>query len=121
MPWKEVSLVSARSEFLDHARLPGANIAQLARRFGIARKTAYKWLARQRHGLSLRDATRTPHSSPRRTPPALEQRVLELRRQYPTWAGPATGSASSTPPPTTCGRWTARATSPWPTVAAATR
>ena len=87
MPWKEVSLMSARSEFLDHARLPGANITLLARRFGISRKTAYKWIARQRHGLSIRDATRTPHSSPRRTPPDLEHRVLELRKQYPTWGG----------------------------------
>ena len=43
MPWTDVSLVSARTEFLDHARLPGANIAQLARRFGISRETAHKW------------------------------------------------------------------------------
>ena len=87
MPWKEVSLMSARSEFLDLARLPGANITRLAERFGISRKTANKWLARERLGLPVRDASRTPHSSPRRTPPEVEQRVLELRRQYPAWGG----------------------------------
>ena len=87
MPWKEVSLMSARTEFLEHARQPGANIRQLAARFGIARKTASKWLARQRLGLPITDASRRPHSSPRRASPELEARVLELRQRYPTWGG----------------------------------
>jgi transposase InsO family protein len=87
MPWKEVSLMSARTEFLEHARQPGANITHLAQRFGIARKTASKWLARDRAGQSLRDGPRKPHSSPKKTPPELEERVLKLREQYPTWGG----------------------------------
>ena len=35
MPWKEVSTLSLRSQFV-----------ALARRFEISRKTAYKWLPR---------------------------------------------------------------------------
>ena len=87
MPWKEVSLMSARTEFLALAGQPGANISHLARRFAISRKTAHKWLARDRGGQPVSDSPRTPHSSPRRASPELEARALALRRQYPTWGG----------------------------------
>ncbi|HET7706598.1 MAG TPA: IS481 family transposase, partial [Thermoanaerobaculia bacterium] len=36
MPWKEVSAMSARREFADLARRPGANIRELCRRFEIS-------------------------------------------------------------------------------------
>lgn len=89
MPWKEVSAVSLRLEFVHLARQPGANIRELCRRFDIAPKTAYKWLARFQdqgaHGLL--DRSRRPARSPDRTPDDLEQQVLELRRQHPAWGG----------------------------------
>ena len=44
MPWKEVTAVSLRKEFIALALLPDSNISDLSRRFGISRKTAYKWL-----------------------------------------------------------------------------
>lgn len=87
MPWKEVSAMSARLEFLDLARLPGARISPLARRFGISRKTAYKWLGRDRAGEPLSDRSRKPAVSPGRTPAEVEELVLELRERYPTWGG----------------------------------
>ncbi len=89
MPWKEVSTMSLRSEFVALALLPDANLARLAQRFGISRKTAYKWLARARAGgpAALHDHSRRPRRSPARTAPALEQRVLQLRREHPAWGG----------------------------------
>lgn len=46
MSWKESDRVSRRRECLDLAVVPGANISLLCRRFGISRKTGYKWLKR---------------------------------------------------------------------------
>jgi transposase InsO family protein len=89
MPWKEVSTMSLRSEFVTLARQGDVNVAQLARQFGISRKTAYKWLDRFAAGgvQALDDRSRRPHTSPTRSHHELEQAVLQLRRQHPAWGG----------------------------------
>ena len=87
MPWKEVSAMSARIEFLDLARQPGANVSQLARRFEISRKTAYKWLGRDRAGESVSNRSRKPSTSPGRTTAAVEELVLKIRERHPAWGG----------------------------------
>jgi transposase InsO family protein len=81
--------MSLRNEFVALARLPDANLAQLARQFGISRKTAYKWLDRFAAGgpTALSDRSRRPRVSPARTPDTLEQLVLQLRAQHPAWGG----------------------------------
>ncbi|MFN7289801.1 MAG: helix-turn-helix domain-containing protein, partial [Pirellula sp.] len=38
--------MSQRREFLDLAKVSGANITLLCKRFGISRKTGYKWINR---------------------------------------------------------------------------
>ncbi|HZY85413.1 MAG TPA: IS481 family transposase [Gemmataceae bacterium] len=89
MPWKEVSRMSLRCELVHLAQQPDANVALLAQRFGISRKTAYKWLQRfQAGGLpALADQSRRPRASPARTAEALEQLVLQLRAEHPAWGG----------------------------------
>ncbi len=64
-------------------------MAELCRRYGISRKTGYKWLTRyQATGLAgLADRSRRPGSSPGRTPAALEQTVLAARAAHPAWGG----------------------------------
>ena len=89
MPWKEVSTMSQRHEFMLLAQQPGVSLRALCRRFEISPTTAYKWLARYatagRAGLA--DHSRRPHQMPQRTPTALEAAVLQLRTQHPTWGG----------------------------------
>ncbi len=46
MPWKEVSVMSQRLEFVQMASGEQANIRQLCRHFNISAPTAYKWLNR---------------------------------------------------------------------------
>jgi transposase-like protein len=46
MPWNEVSAMSLRHEFVMLATVEGANVRELCRRYGISRKTAYKWIDR---------------------------------------------------------------------------
>src|ERR1700737_3657590 len=46
MPWREVTRMLLREEFVKLAMQEGANRRELCRRFGIAPKTGYKWLQR---------------------------------------------------------------------------
>lgn len=89
MPWKECSTVSQREEFVQLALSSSANIALLCRRFGVSRKTGYRWLDRYRQEgrAGLFDRSRRPVSSPGRTSASVEQEVVELRRSHPAWGG----------------------------------
>jgi len=90
MPWREVTRVSLRREFIEMALQPGSNRRELCRRFGITPKTGYKWLARYaKEGASgLKDRSRRPRRSPARTAAPVEQRVIELRREARNcWGG----------------------------------
>lgn len=89
MPWPEVTLMSLRREFVMLARKDDANMAQLCRRFGISRKTGYKWLARYRREgeAGLADRSRRPRQSPHSTPRQLEEAALHLRAAHPAWGG----------------------------------
>jgi transposase InsO family protein len=86
MPWEEVSVVDQRREFVRLAMQEGANRAELCRRFRISRTVGYKWLGRLAAGdQDLQDHSRRPHSSPERTAPELEARVLAIRDAHPAW------------------------------------
>lgn len=87
MVWSEVSLMELRREFVMLADREGSNISALCRRFGISRKTGYKWLSRWRSGEALSDRSRRPHTSPGRTEEAVEALVISQRRQHPRWGG----------------------------------
>ncbi len=89
MPWQERSTMSIRHEFVSLASQEGANMRQLCRRFGISPPTGYKWLHRfVTEGVAgLVDRPRTPHTSPTRTPAAIEVRVLRVRDAHPSWGG----------------------------------
>ena len=83
MPWREVSKMSERLEFVRLARKEGANRRQLCRRFGIHPTTAYKWLSRDE--AELGDRSRRPHTSPEQTPKGIESKVLAVRDAHPVW------------------------------------
>lgn len=95
MPWKEETPVSQRREMISQFQAGTVSKRELCRRFGVSAKTAYKWLHRyelaNRSGQplesALADRSRRPHRSPLRTPSALEERVLQLRRAHPAWGG----------------------------------
>lgn len=89
MPWKDVSLMSLRLEFVTMAAVEGANVRELCRRYGVSPKTAYKWIARHREGGAdaLVDRPRRPANSPARTPESIEAEVLRLRDKHSDWGG----------------------------------
>lgn len=89
MPWKETTPMSQRHEFVLLAQKEEVDFSLLCRRYGISRKTGYKWLARFRHDRDdgLCDRSRRPYSSPTRTALAIEQKVVDLRSTHPRWGG----------------------------------
>ena len=91
MPFVENTLMSQREDFVLFAQREGANVSALCRRFGISRKTGYKWLERAAdaaHGSGWSgDRSRRPTSSPARTPERMEAAVLAVRQVHPAWGG----------------------------------
>ena len=83
MPWRTLTVNQQRQEFLALAQKPSRNLSELCRRFGISRKTAYKWLARD----STEDLSRRPKNSPKRSNATLEAQVLAVRDAHPAWGG----------------------------------
>jgi putative transposase len=90
MPWMETSPVEQRERFICDHRLDLYAMAELCARYGISRKTGYKWLARFDEGgrLGLRDRSRAPHHCPHRIARDVAAVICAARRQHPSW-GPA--------------------------------
>lgn len=88
MPWKEVSLMSQRKEFVMLFNQPGINKSALCNRFSISRKTGQKWVQRYaaQGDAGLIDHSRKPHRSPGKTDHTMEQHILALRDQT-GWGG----------------------------------
>jgi transposase InsO family protein len=85
MPWREVSIMDQRREFVRLAMQEGTNRRELCRRFGIHPDTGYKWLGRWAADEELADRSRRPHSSPTQTDRATEERILAVRDAHPAW------------------------------------
>jgi len=89
MAWKDYDIMSLRFEFVELASAKGACMKTLCQRFGIARKTGYKWLARYRaQGRdALADRSRRPLRFRTPTTTEVEARVLDALDKHPGWGG----------------------------------
>lgn len=87
MPWTETCALDERTRFVVEYDLDELAMAELCRKYGISRKTGYKWVARaDEDGLtSLSDRSRAPQVHPNQLPAALEAAILAARRRHPTW------------------------------------
>lgn len=70
--------------------LDGEKMAVLCREFEISRKTGYKIWSRYRHcGLKgLTDRCRRPYRQANQLPFQIEQRIIRLKRDHPSWGAP---------------------------------
>jgi transposase InsO family protein len=84
MPWEVVAMSEIRRDFVDAVLVAGDPMARACRRFGISRKTGYKWIFRfqQNPQQPLQDQSRRPRRSPRQTPAKVQQRLVEAHQ---TW------------------------------------
>lgn len=91
MPWKETCTMKERQQFIDAWLSQRFTVVELCERFGISRKTGYKWINRFREaGLpGLVDQSRARHTQAQRTSEEIETKILALKNRYPNW-GPVT-------------------------------
>ena len=90
MPWKKNSDWEQRWGFVDLFLRAKTGLAELCRRSGISRKTAYKWIARFKEAgrRGLRDRSRRAEQQHNRPAAQWLQRIRRSRRQHPTWGAP---------------------------------
>jgi len=90
MPWKEVKPMDQKLLFIaDHLRATDT-FKGLCHRYGISRKTGYKWVARYRElGFEgLHDQPRKPHQHPLKTPFTVRKAIIGLRSKQRDPPGP---------------------------------
>jgi transposase InsO family protein len=86
MPWEETCTMDERVKFVAGCLAGDEPMARVCERFGISRKTGYKWLGRYREdgAAGLKDRSRARHE-PARLMPQIRDAILTLRREKPHW------------------------------------
>lgn len=76
-----------RVHFISVVNESDEDFTAICARFGISRKTGYKWVARYEAGGPAALVERRPvaHECPHRTPEDVVHRIIELRKEHPTW------------------------------------
>lgn len=87
MPWERKTVMEQRIAFIADAQEGRESFSALCDRYGISRKTGYKWLRRAENDEPMENRRRTPHSSPGRTPEEVERLILDVRDACPCWGG----------------------------------
>src|SRR5262245_2132708 len=87
MPWDETTRMSQRARFAVEFSSCLYTMSELCRRYGISRKTGYKWAQRfaESETPDWTDRSRRPRSCPHCTTSSVESELLELRGQHPSW------------------------------------
>jgi transposase-like protein len=107
MPWLETAPMDERIAFITDHRQGLYPVTELCARYGISRKTGYKWLDRfeveGRRGLA--DRSRAPHHCPTVSPPSSPTCSAPRGGSTPTgvpassWTSSSPGTRRSTGPP----------------------
>jgi transposase len=89
MPWKVGTMSELHLSFVQEIVVLHREVRATCRKYGISRKTGYKWLVRYRgQGTdAMENRSRRPKHSPRRTGSTVEEEVLRVRDQY-GWGAP---------------------------------
>src|SRR4029453_13279225 len=87
MPWRETSPMDQRLRFIGDYRRGDVAFSELCDRYGVSRKTGYKWVGRYEAGgpAGREDVSRPPHSFPTATPLPVVEQLLGVRRSHPNW------------------------------------
>ena len=87
MVWLETCGVDERMRFVMAVEEQTDAFAVVCRRFGVSRKTGYKWLERYRSTgvMGLLERSRAPLQRPHAVTDAIAARCLSVRRAHPTW------------------------------------
>src|SRR3954471_2293218 len=87
MPWKETCAVDQRVALIADWLRHEWTMTELAARYGISRKTAYKWVERYdiEGAPGLVERSRAPRAPGHAMAPEIRAAILALRRAHPYW------------------------------------
>lgn len=87
MPWQETDPMRERVQFIALYQTGLYTMSELCARFGISRKTGYKWVARyeQEGPAGLQERSHAPHHCPHRMVPEIERVLLAAKQMHPSW------------------------------------
>jgi len=90
MPWKETCVMDERTMLISEFLSQEFSLSEMARRRGISRKTAYKWIERYRRWgpEGLKDLSRAAHHHPNAISLPLEAAILDWKERRPLWGAP---------------------------------
>ena len=87
MAWKKSLVSEERAQFVLAVNSESESFVSVCGRFGISRKTGYKWLQRYRRGglKALADVSRRPHQRGKMHHIAWRMRLRKVRQEHPHW------------------------------------
>ena len=87
MGWMETCAMDERMRFVMTVEEAEEAFAALCVRFGVSRKTGYKWLERYRAGgvAGLLERSRAPLHHPQAMTQQIAERCVAVRRAHPSW------------------------------------
>lgn len=87
MSWSETTKVKSRKQFIKDWQKPHLSVTELCARYGVSRKTGYKWIHRfcELGFKGLEDASRAPKSCPHETPEGIRDLLIWARQERPFW------------------------------------
>ena len=90
MPWNQTEAMTERIKLLTDYLSGDYGVSDLSRRYGVSRKTIYKWIERhQKEGWrGLEERSRAPHQQANALNPELEEAILALKARWPDWGAP---------------------------------
>jgi len=90
MAWNETCVMSERIKMMVAYNEGEVGVSELARQFGVSRKTTYKWIERYEQGGwdALEDRSRAAHHHPNAVSAQVETEVLRLKAQRSLWGAP---------------------------------
>ena len=79
-----------RFRFVEEWNSGDWTMAELCRFYGVTRATGYKWVDRYEAGglEGLHDLSRAPHRHPNAVSEEMEDLVISMREQHPSWGAP---------------------------------
>src|SRR5688500_18123232 len=88
MPWMETSSMDQRVQFIATVKAGHLSFVDACDRFGISRKTGYKWQSRyEAEGVDgLKDQSRAPKTSPQAVSEQTTALLVKARTQHPKWS-----------------------------------
>lgn len=87
MPWKEMSVLEQKKEFILYWKSGSYSITALSEMFNISRPTAYKYIKRyEEYGMNgLLEMSRAPRTVYNKTESRIEREIIDLRNKHPRW------------------------------------